>query len=115
MGVARGDLRNIRCNRERRYARIPASVGQVAVAEVILNRVDSARYPDTVCDVVAQGAGSGRACQFSYNCDGEKNRIAERRVYERIGFRRTPDLDWAPMPSIALLAYRLDLSGSPGH
>lgn len=59
--------------------------GQVAVAEVILNRVDSVQYPDTVCAVVGQGAGNGGVCQFSYNCDGRKNRIANRPVYDRIG------------------------------
>jgi spore germination cell wall hydrolase CwlJ-like protein len=47
--------------------------GQVAVAEVVLNRVDSRRYPSTVCGVTAQGAGSGRGCQFSYACDGRSD------------------------------------------
>lgn len=47
--------------------------GQVAVAEVILNRVDSRRYPNTICSVTNQGVGSGRACQFSYACDGRKD------------------------------------------
>ncbi|GHC44777.1 cell wall hydrolase [Neogemmobacter tilapiae] len=42
--------------------------GQFAVAEVILNRRDSALYPRTVCGVVHQG-GRG-ACQFSFACDG---------------------------------------------
>ncbi|WP_308916716.1 cell wall hydrolase [Jannaschia sp. LMIT008] len=44
--------------------------GQVAVAEVVLNRVDDARYPDTVCAVVNEGTGRIDACQFSYTCDG---------------------------------------------
>lgn len=44
--------------------------GQVAVAEVVLNRVDDRRYPSSICGVTRQGAGSGRACQFSYACDG---------------------------------------------
>ena len=44
--------------------------GQVAVAEVVLNRVDDARYPDTVCGVVNQGTNRLHACQFSYTCDG---------------------------------------------
>ena len=35
--------------------------GQVAVAEVVLNRVDDRRYPKTVCGVTNQGVGSGRA------------------------------------------------------
>ena len=37
-------------------ARGETTAGQIAVAEVILNRVDHARYPDTVCRVVSQGA-----------------------------------------------------------
>lgn len=46
-------------------------LGQVAVAEVILNRVDSARYPNTICAVTNQGVKKGRRdCQFSYACDG---------------------------------------------
>ncbi|MBA3325668.1 MAG: cell wall hydrolase [Rhodobacteraceae bacterium] len=44
--------------------------GQIAVAEVVLNRVDSRGYPGTICGVTTQGAGSGRGCQFSYACDG---------------------------------------------
>jgi ribosomal protein S18 acetylase RimI-like enzyme len=32
------------------------------------------------------------------------------RIYARLGFRRTPDLDWKPIPSVDLLAFRLDLS-----
>ncbi len=43
--------------------------GQFAVAEVILNRVDSPAYPNSVCGVVAQG--NSQSCQFSYNCDGK--------------------------------------------
>jgi spore germination cell wall hydrolase CwlJ-like protein len=43
--------------------------GQIAVAEVVLNRVDSPAFPDTVCAVTRQGAGTGRGCQFSYVCD----------------------------------------------
>ena len=42
--------------------------GQFAVAEVILNRMDSPDYPQSVCGVVQQGGGGG--CQFSYHCDG---------------------------------------------
>lgn len=38
--------------------------GQIAVAEVVLNRVDDRRFPRTVCGVTRQG------CQFSYVCDG---------------------------------------------
>lgn len=50
--------------------------GQIAVAEVVLNRVDSQDYPDSVCKVTNQGVGSGRACQFSYACNGVPERMA---------------------------------------
>jgi GNAT superfamily N-acetyltransferase len=31
------------------------------------------------------------------------------RIYERLGFERTPDRDWEPRPGIRLVAYRKDL------
>jgi ribosomal protein S18 acetylase RimI-like enzyme len=31
------------------------------------------------------------------------------RLYERLGFRRTPDLDWSPAEGVELLAFRLEL------
>ncbi|HEU4514054.1 MAG TPA: GNAT family N-acetyltransferase [Nocardioidaceae bacterium] len=34
---------------------------------------------------------------------------AAHRIYQRVGFRRTPELDWRPRPEIELLAFRLDL------
>ncbi|MGB0412680.1 MAG: cell wall hydrolase [Pikeienuella sp.] len=57
--------------------------GQVAVAEVILNRVDSRRYPKTVCGVVKQGAQRLNGCQFSYNCDGRPETISEADAFAR--------------------------------
>ena len=47
--------------------------GQIAVAEVVLNRVDDRQFPKTVCGVTNQGVGSGRGCQFSYACDGNSD------------------------------------------
>lgn len=35
---------------------------------------------------------------------------AAHRLYTRIGFYRTPELDWKPVPQVDLLAFRLDLS-----
>ena len=66
-------------------ARGESLVGQVAVAEVILNRVDSRRYPNTVCSVVRQGEGNGRGCQFSYRCDGLSDAMHERKAREQVG------------------------------
>jgi len=45
--------------------------GQLAVAEVILNRVKSRRYADSICGVVFQGASKLNRCQFSFACDGK--------------------------------------------
>jgi spore germination cell wall hydrolase CwlJ-like protein len=50
--------------------------GKLAVAHVTLNRVESIKYPETICDVVTQTRyyPSGRidlhSCQFSWYCDG---------------------------------------------
>ncbi len=51
--------------------------GRAAVAEVILNRVDSAHWPKSVCGVVGQGASRSTGCQFSYMCDGAADRVKE--------------------------------------
>ncbi|ESW61208.1 MAG: hypothetical protein Q27BPR15_07765 [Rhodobacter sp. CACIA14H1] len=49
--------------------------GQFAVAEVILNRVDSPDYPGSICGVVEQRGNGG--CQFSYICDGRADRMRD--------------------------------------
>lgn len=59
--------------------------GQVAVAEVVLNRVDDRRYPKSVCAVTNQGVGKGRVCQFSYACDGRPEVMTSRAARERAG------------------------------
>ncbi len=60
--------------------------GMMAVGEVILNRVRSSAFPNSVCAVVRQGIGNGRyRCQFSYNCDGRPEVITEPRAWERVG------------------------------
>lgn len=52
-------------------ARDQELVGQVAVAFVTLNRVNSKRYPNTYCGVVRDGYNPSRKdCQFSWYCDG---------------------------------------------
>jgi spore germination cell wall hydrolase CwlJ-like protein len=76
-----------RCLAEALYfeARGETVKGQFAVAEVILNRVDSAAFPDTVCGVIHQGTGRKYQCQCTYTCDGHKEVIAEPRAFERVG------------------------------
>lgn len=55
-------------------ARSEALEGQLAVAQVVLNRVQDRRYPDTICGVVFQGEHRRHACQFSFACDGLPDR-----------------------------------------
>lgn len=70
--------------------------GLFAVAEVILNRVDSARYPGSVCDVVNQGTGRRFACQFTYTCDGRPEEIRDQKAWQRVGKVARAMLDGAP-------------------
>ena len=44
--------------------------GQVAVAQVVMNRLAYPLYPKTICGVVFQDASHRNACQFSFACDG---------------------------------------------
>lgn len=59
--------------------------GQFAVAEVILNRVKSSRYPGSVCGVINQGTGKKYQCQFTYTCDGHAEVISEPRAFAQVG------------------------------
>ena len=56
--------------------------GQLAVGEVILNRVKDTRYPSSICKVINQGTGRRFACQFTYTCDGKLETVHERKPYE---------------------------------
>ena len=70
--------------------------GQFAVAEVILNRVSSPAFPDTVCGVVNQGTGRKFQCQFTYTCDGHAEAINEPRAFDRVAKVARVMLDGAP-------------------
>ena len=55
-------------------------LGQIAVGQVVMNRVEDSRFPDTVCEVVKQAVtykGTDKPvlhkCQFSWYCDGKKD------------------------------------------
>lgn len=52
-----------------------SDAGQRAVAQVVLNRVRSPAFPNTVCGVVFQGWTRSTGCQFSFTCDGSMQRI----------------------------------------
>ncbi|MGC1506609.1 MAG: cell wall hydrolase [Sulfitobacter sp.] len=76
-----------RCLAEALYfeARGETVKGQFAVAEVIMNRVKSARFPGSLCAVINQGTGKKYQCQFTYTCDGQAEVIREPRAFARVG------------------------------
>lgn len=64
-------------------ARGESVMGQVAVAQVVLNRAFSGKYPDSVCGVVYQNAHRHLRCQFTFACDGIRDVIREPDMWER--------------------------------
>ena len=64
-------------------ARGEAVRGQIAVAQVVMNRVFSGKYPNTVCGVVYQNKHRHMACQFTFACDNYADVIREPDMWER--------------------------------
>ena len=61
-------------------AKNQSMLGQLAVGQVVMNRVEDKRFPDNVCDVVTEAVtykGTDKPvlhkCQFSWYCDGKKD------------------------------------------
>ena len=79
-------------------AKNQSMIGQIATAQVVMNRVMDDRYPNTVCEVVKQGPTRPswkdpnkripvkHKCQFSWYCDGKsdvpKNKKACKKAQE---------------------------------
>ncbi|MCY0094101.1 cell wall hydrolase [Hoeflea sp. J2-29] len=73
--------------------------GQAAVAQVILNRVRNPTYPKTVCGVVYQNETWRNRCQFSFACDGIKDRVRSPKHWdmaEEIALATTAGKIWLP-------------------
>jgi hypothetical protein len=64
-------------------ARGEAVRGQIAVAQVVMNRAFSGYYPGTVCGVVYQNKHRHFACQFTFACDNSRDVIREPDMWER--------------------------------
>jgi spore germination cell wall hydrolase CwlJ-like protein len=84
-------------------ARGSSRADQIAVADVVLNRVEDTRYPDTICEVVQQGKqhADGRmvrnACQFSWYCDGKSDWPTDLDAWviaQQIAFNMITYSDW---------------------
>lgn len=76
-------------------ARNQSDAGMMAVTHVVLNRVKSDRFPNTVCEVVEQGYMSKwwkethdrdvpikHKCQFSWFCDGLSDEPKEKAAWK---------------------------------
>ena len=57
--------------------------GQVAVGQVVLNRVAHRLYPSSICGVVFQNQNKRNACQFSFACDGIPERVTEKKAWDQ--------------------------------
>ena len=72
-------------------ARDQPFIGQVAVAQVVMNRVYDDRYPDHPCEVVFQGPTYSwkpdfpvrHRCQFSWYCDGKSDKVYDEDAYKQ--------------------------------
>ncbi|MGB2572217.1 GNAT family N-acetyltransferase [Micromonospora citrea] len=77
-------------------------------------------------DPAAQGLGTGAAlvracvdragalgCTAVVICVRDGFAVAAHRLYRRMGFVRTPEKDWSPVPGVQLLGLRLALPAQP--
>jgi len=62
-------------------ARGETQQGQVAVGEVVMNRMRSGYYPNSVCGVVYQGSALKIGCQFTFTCDGSMAALPRGRAW----------------------------------
>lgn len=92
--------REVQCMTENMYyeARNQSNDAMAAVGFIVLNRVQSKRYENTICDVVYEGRkhADGRyvrnKCQFSWVCDGKQKIINTGNILELQAWERAQDV-----------------------
>jgi spore germination cell wall hydrolase CwlJ-like protein len=82
---AKSRAKSEKCLAEAVYfeARGEAVRGQIAVAQVVMNRTFSGFYPNTVCRVVYQNKHRHLACQFTFACDNVSDVVREPDMWDR--------------------------------
>ena len=55
--------------------------GRIAVAQVVINRLKNPAYPNTLCSVVYQNKHKRNRCQFSFACDGIRDRVTDKKSW----------------------------------
>ncbi|GIG58208.1 N-acetyltransferase [Longispora fulva] len=90
-----------------------------------LTRPGEAEFRMLAVDRAAQGRGVGEAlvracldravglgCTAMVLCTRDESvALPARRLYTKMGFVRTPELDWSPVTGVTLDAWRLELAG----
>ncbi|MCK7579041.1 MAG: cell wall hydrolase [Chromatiales bacterium] len=90
-------------------ARSEPETGQIAVARVTLNRVESEAFPESICGVVKQGGQRLHRCQFSWWCDGKPDDPTEHEAWNRsLEIGRRVLADEVPDPTDGALYYHAD-------
>ncbi|MEM7619862.1 MAG: cell wall hydrolase [Pseudomonadota bacterium] len=56
--------------------------GQLAVAQVVMNRVRESYYPETICKVIYEGSHRRNRCQFSFACDGRSDIARNKQLWD---------------------------------
>ncbi len=86
--------RSLHCMAQNVYfeAASESFIGQIAVAQVVMNRVESEHFPDNPCDVIYEGpsyiSNKGNIlpikhrCQFSWYCDGKPENITDKKAWD---------------------------------
>jgi len=76
--------RSVECLAKAIYfeARGEPELGQMAVAQVVINRVKNPDYPDDVCGVVYQNRNWFKRCQFTFACDRIRDVVQEEQAWD---------------------------------
>ncbi|MBV9262568.1 MAG: cell wall hydrolase [Pseudolabrys sp.] len=114
-GAARAKAEKCLANAVYFEARDEPVRAQIAVAQVVLNRVFSPYYPNDVCGVVYQNAHRHLACQFTFACDGKPDIVTEPDAWVRAKRISAEMLDgklW--MPAVAKSTHYHDDWAHPG-
>jgi len=94
-------------------ARGEPELGQMAVAQVIINRVKNPDYPDDICGVVYQNRNWFKRCQFTFACDQIRDVVNDDRAWEtamRIAASYAAGEAWLPAIGAATHYHALHVS-----
>jgi ribosomal protein S18 acetylase RimI-like enzyme len=94
-----------------RYAEL-AAPGEAVVRMLVTDPAARGRGVGEALMQAALRAASDEGCT-AVRLSTQPGMVAAHRLYERLGFVRTPADDWRPRPDLLLLTYRLDLAVRP--